>query len=270
MSIELDPTELGFERPFNHEVIQTLHIRNSNYDPVAFKVKTTAPKQYCVRPNSGRIEVGKQVEVQVLLQAMKEDPPADYKCRDKFLVQSVAITADKEYNTVGQIWSHVEKNEKSAIQEKKIRVVFLQPGELSAPNGDVPFEPHQSPPPYSDPAPTQHEGPSTNQSAESVPIPKPEPKVAEYNAPVQSRAVGGLDMSIKLAEAQATIAKLQQQLQEQSVHKEASATMASGPNERIAEGNIGLGLTPHPPEGISVQACAAMCLAAFLLAYLFF
>lgn len=36
---------------------------------------------------------------------MKEDPPVDYKCRDKFLVQSVAITADKEYSTVGQIVS---------------------------------------------------------------------------------------------------------------------------------------------------------------------
>lgn len=29
-----------------------------------FKVKTTAPKQYCVRPNAGRIEPKSQVEVQ--------------------------------------------------------------------------------------------------------------------------------------------------------------------------------------------------------------
>lgn len=34
---------------------------------------------------------------------MKEDPPQGFKCRDKFLVQSVAITADKEYNSVQQI-----------------------------------------------------------------------------------------------------------------------------------------------------------------------
>lgn len=91
--------------PFNREVSQTLHLRNPNPEPVAFKVcfrlesfysvgshahgwqqvKTTAPKQYvyslrradiisleplpdplsyCVRPNSGRIEPGKNVEVQ--------------------------------------------------------------------------------------------------------------------------------------------------------------------------------------------------------------
>lgn len=39
----------------------------------------------------------------VLLQAMKEDPPADAKCRDKFLVQSVAISADQEFPNITQI-----------------------------------------------------------------------------------------------------------------------------------------------------------------------
>lgn len=34
---------------------------------------------------------------------MKEDPPADAKCRDKFLVQSVAISADKDLANVSQI-----------------------------------------------------------------------------------------------------------------------------------------------------------------------
>ena len=33
----------------------------------------------------------------VLLQAMKDEPPLDAKCRDKFLVQSVEITPDKEF-----------------------------------------------------------------------------------------------------------------------------------------------------------------------------
>merc|ERR1712225_185821 len=80
MSVEIEPTELAFARPFTTEVSQSLKIRNSNRTPVAFKVKTTAPKQYCVRPNSGRIEPGKEVEVTVLLQAMKQDPPLDIKC----------------------------------------------------------------------------------------------------------------------------------------------------------------------------------------------
>jgi hypothetical protein len=34
---------------------------------------------------------------------MKQEPPTDAKCRDKFLVQSVLITADKEFSNVTQI-----------------------------------------------------------------------------------------------------------------------------------------------------------------------
>ena len=35
--------------PFTHEVSQVLRLHNANSDPVAFKVKTTAPKQYVTR-----------------------------------------------------------------------------------------------------------------------------------------------------------------------------------------------------------------------------
>lgn len=42
----------------------------------------------------------------VLLQAMKADPPLDAKCRDKFLVQSAPITADKEFAPIASVVSH--------------------------------------------------------------------------------------------------------------------------------------------------------------------
>ncbi|KAG9245046.1 putative vesicle-associated membrane protein-associated protein C16G5.05c, partial [Calycina marina] len=128
MSVEIDPTELGFQRPFDHEVTQILKIHNPNQNPVAFKVKTTAPKQYCVRPNSGRIEPGKEVEVTVILQPFKQEPAPDAKCRDKFLVQSLNVTADKEFTGVNEIWQHVDNADRSSVHEKKIRVVYLSPG----------------------------------------------------------------------------------------------------------------------------------------------
>jgi hypothetical protein len=46
MSVEIEPFELSFQRPFTVEVAQTLTIKNPNSTPIAFKVKTTAPKQY--------------------------------------------------------------------------------------------------------------------------------------------------------------------------------------------------------------------------------
>lgn len=111
--------------PLTQLVKRTLTVSNPNNQPVAFKVKTTAPKQYCVRPNSGRIEPGEKVEVQVLLQPMKEEPPSSAKCRDKFLVQSTIITPDYETASLQEIWPIIEKENKSAIHEQKIRCAYL-------------------------------------------------------------------------------------------------------------------------------------------------
>lgn len=39
----------------------------------------------------------------VLLQAMKQEPALDAKCRDKFLVQSAPITGDKEFTSIANV-----------------------------------------------------------------------------------------------------------------------------------------------------------------------
>jgi hypothetical protein len=44
-TVEVLPVELGFARPFTREVAETLRLRNPGSEPIAFKVKTTAPKQ---------------------------------------------------------------------------------------------------------------------------------------------------------------------------------------------------------------------------------
>lgn len=36
---------------------------------------------------------------------MKQEPPPDAKCRDKFLVQSIAVTADKEFANISAVVS---------------------------------------------------------------------------------------------------------------------------------------------------------------------
>lgn len=46
----------------------------------------------------------------VLLQAMKEDPPLDAKCRDKFLVQTVAVSEVKNFPNVASIVSLCSKH----------------------------------------------------------------------------------------------------------------------------------------------------------------
>lgn len=134
MSVVLDPgTVLGFNRPLTNHVKRSLAIKNPNAQPVAFKVKTTAPKLYCVRPNSGRVDPGETVEVQVMLQAMKEEPPLAAKCKDKFLIQSTLITPEKETLPLQDIWSGESNDD---IHSQKIRVAYLPPEGQTVPEED--------------------------------------------------------------------------------------------------------------------------------------
>ncbi|KAJ2621265.1 phosphatidylinositol-binding protein scs2 [Coemansia sp. RSA 1358] len=119
MALVYEPGDaLAFRQPFKALTQDTLRLTNKNNAPVAFKIKTTAPKQYCVRPNAGRIDP-------VVLQAMKEEPPADFKCRDKFLVQSIQISPEMDAMPMTELWAMVEREARSSISEKKLRVRYL-------------------------------------------------------------------------------------------------------------------------------------------------
>lgn len=294
MSVELDPPELGFKRPFQHEVSQTLRLRNPHSDPVAFKVKTTAPKQYCVRPNSGRIEPGDDVEVQILLQAMKEDPPPDAKCRDKFLVQSVLVTADKEFANVATLWSNIEQTSKASIQEKKIRVIFLPADSAAAAtpsktNGAEHPEPrssvHAAPSPE---AATPQRFVSTELPVGSVSRPESRPSDSKNLGQARESAhnpatsgVGGnvsaaassvasavptstADLQAQLEAAKAEIVKLKQQAEGGLRKRFPEAT------EKAKEQLQTVTSPQAPTGGVSVQITAALCLLSFLLAYFLF
>ncbi|KAJ2661233.1 phosphatidylinositol-binding protein scs2 [Coemansia sp. RSA 1200] len=128
MALVYEPGDaLVFRQPFKVLTEDKARLTNKNNAPVAFKIKTTAPKQYCVRPNAGRIEPGNSIEIQVILQPMKEDPPADFKCRDKFLIQSIQISPEMESMPMTELWAMVEREAKSSISEKKLRVRYLPP-----------------------------------------------------------------------------------------------------------------------------------------------
>ena len=52
-----------FAGPFNEVVTADLKLTNPSEKKVCFKVKTTAPKRYCVRPNSGILDPKNSVTV---------------------------------------------------------------------------------------------------------------------------------------------------------------------------------------------------------------
>lgn len=114
-------TELTFRGPFDKVVTSVLKLRNPGSDVVAFKVKTTAPKRYCVRPNSGLVQAKSEVEVAVMLQPFDYDP-AD-KSRHKFMVQSLVVKSSA-VESLDELWKSATAD---TLMDSKLKVV-LDPG----------------------------------------------------------------------------------------------------------------------------------------------
>lgn len=100
----------------------TLRHQEPTGSPVAFKVKTTQPRRYLVRPNQGLIESGGTQQVQILLvEKEKTSLLQSYQrlgqtaldhSKDKFLVQSVTIDTSqveqmKDYDNLTSMWATV-------------------------------------------------------------------------------------------------------------------------------------------------------------------
>lgn len=229
-----------------------------------------------MRPNSGRIEPNSDVEVQVLLQAMKEDPPPDARCRDKFLVQSVAIgaAAAESSANVAQIWSNIEQTAKSSIQEKKIRVSFLPAdGSTPAANGlassqheDEHPPAYSSPPPSSSVAAMSTPQRQTDSSARSPEAPSTA-KSTLISAVSNTTGYSQKELEQQLDEAKATISRLQQQASDGLRQRKTGGSGASADPAKVNPASL---QTASPPGGVSVQITALLCLVCFLIAYLFF
>lgn len=102
----------------------SLQLTNVQSQRVAFKVKTTAPKKYCVRPSHGFIEPESVVEIQVLLQPQKEAPVSYAHCKDKFLIQTAVVEDSSVDKVTSELFSSSKGN---AVQQTKLRVVMIPP-----------------------------------------------------------------------------------------------------------------------------------------------
>jgi vesicle-associated membrane protein-associated protein A len=105
--------------------VKSLLLRNTTNGKLAYKVKTTAPKLYCVRPNASIINPGESMEISIIRQA-KEQPKANEKSKDKFLVLSSPVEDGVDANSdFSALWSKIEETAKDSIDNKKIRVNYV-------------------------------------------------------------------------------------------------------------------------------------------------
>ena len=112
------PVELKFKGPFTEVVTADLKLSNPTKKCICFKVKTTAPKQYYVRPNNGLIEPGAVTHVAVMLQPFHYDP--NEKNRHKFLVQTLVVP-DGVTEIQESLWKDTPPEQ---LMESKLKCIF--------------------------------------------------------------------------------------------------------------------------------------------------
>ncbi|KVH89798.1 Major sperm protein [Cynara cardunculus var. scolymus] len=119
--LNVEPLELKFPFELKKQISCSIQLSNKTENHVAFKVKTTNPKKYCVRPNTGVVLPRSTCDVIVTMQAQKEAPP-DMQCKDKFLLQSFS------------------KNSGRVVEECKLKVLYLPPPQPPSPVLEEPDE----------------------------------------------------------------------------------------------------------------------------------
>eukprot|EP01102_Stenamoeba_stenopodia_P021623 TRINITY_DN8773_c0_g1_i1.p1 TRINITY_DN8773_c0_g1~~TRINITY_DN8773_c0_g1_i1.p1 ORF type:complete len:259 (-),score=67.34 TRINITY_DN8773_c0_g1_i1:109-885(-) len=119
--LKVNPTVLQYEPPYNRIIANIVTLKNLTNNLVAFKVKTTAPKRYVVRPNIGFIEPLAAIEVQVQLMALPEaeTPPKE---KDRFQIQSIDLSTIPPTQTdYKDVWKTVQD---SQVSKHRLKVRF--------------------------------------------------------------------------------------------------------------------------------------------------
>ncbi|KAH8267004.1 vesicle-associated membrane protein-associated protein B/C [Drosophila bipectinata] len=114
--------ELRFVGPFNRPVVTIMSLRNNSALPLVFKIKTTAPKRYCVRPNIGKILPYRSTQVEICLQPFIYDQQE--KNKHKFMVQSVQAPLDADLTDLNKLWKELEPDQ---LMDAKLKCVFELP-----------------------------------------------------------------------------------------------------------------------------------------------
>lgn len=152
------PNELEFRGPFTQPVSSVMFLTNPSDRKVCFKIKTTAPKKYCVKPNSGVIDPDEKVKISVSLQPFDFVPQE--KNKHKFMVQAMYAPEGEFHQDL--LWKEVDSGQ---LVDSKLKCVFVMPeNNGSAESADFPSQP--TAPPMS--VPTSHLQPEQPSSAVST------------------------------------------------------------------------------------------------------
>lgn len=116
--------------PFTEVVTSHLRLHNPSDRIVYFKVKTTAPKYYCVRPNSGIMKPNETAVISVMLQPVDQASTLESeRTKHKFMIQTAF--ANSTDTPVETFWKSADPQQ---VMDSKLRVHFVPGTESTAPS----------------------------------------------------------------------------------------------------------------------------------------
>ncbi|CAF2026395.1 unnamed protein product [Rotaria magnacalcarata] len=122
MTLETIPNgALIFYGPFNVCSTATLKLSNTDNYLLTYKILTTEPKRYCVKPNAGLLEAHATVNILVSFRPTQDDQPDD-RTQHKFRIQWITAPSISTGN-LDTFWSQASKN--YAIKKLTLRTVFV-------------------------------------------------------------------------------------------------------------------------------------------------
>ncbi|RLV96587.1 Vesicle-associated membrane protein-associated protein SCS2 [Spathaspora sp. JA1] len=266
--MEITPGTLEFKGSFQKQTTESLTLTNTTSTPLAFKVKTTAPKLYCVRPNASLLAPGESLDISVILQGFAEPLPSDYKCKDKFLLVSLPAPELTDASRVGENWSNLESRYKSQMVSKKLRVNYR----ISGDDGEEEYETHPSSadvhhtestitPPFRDEKVYQE--PALNNTREY----QPEKKIVQEK-PSSAAAQASPELQRELEALAQQVRSLSSKLDENersgtTAAAAAAAAAAASATRAVAQNN-------EPINGVSLPVALLLVLISFLIGWLIF
>ncbi|XP_047979807.1 vesicle-associated protein 1-2-like [Salvia hispanica] len=151
--LNYEPPELNFQFDQNKQLSSSVRLLNKTDACVAFKLKSTNPRNYVVRPRIGILLPRSSCEIKVTMRALRESHH-NIRCKDKFMIESVAASPDTSLEDARKLF---DKESGHPLQEFILRANYSRPAESSPgtsviENRDVPSpevndtfaEPHEN------------------------------------------------------------------------------------------------------------------------------
>ncbi|KAL7049544.1 hypothetical protein ACKWTF_003748 [Chironomus riparius] len=116
--LQLTPAEtIVFQKNNNNEYFGNVEILNVGKKAITYKVKTTAPDKFRVRPSSGTLSPNNNAIINVLIQKNQHTLPVN---KDKFLVMCMPLPDESLTNEeISNIWKEV--NASSPVEQHRLK-----------------------------------------------------------------------------------------------------------------------------------------------------